>query len=330
MRKTNPIWSALGPGPEAKCAKRTQFGPAGQGQGGAKRLTASLQTCETNPISPGRGGGRRKLRKTKPNLDGLGHLGEGRQRVGRGAPASEACETNPIWTGSGPVLGQNAQNKAKLRGTGTSGQRLSSCGGLRLDVKRAKRTQFRPAGPADGGNCAEQSQTWGDWGIWVKGVVWAVARPGSETCETNPIGPARPEMGTGRRATWPSRRAIVRNEANLEVSGFPFEIATVRSERACARASRVAGHAAAVGQVSPRVPGSGVLDKPSGLPGLSKRASGDGDPQRDLSRLGTHARPPIRSGAGSAKSMGRAPSAGRAVRRDGGVVGIRWQSVRLS
>jgi hypothetical protein len=79
--KTNPIWSALGPGPEAKCAKRTQFGPAGQGEGGAKRLTASLQTCETNPISPGRGGGRRKLRKTKPNLGGLGHVGKGRRRA---------------------------------------------------------------------------------------------------------------------------------------------------------------------------------------------------------------------------------------------------------
>jgi hypothetical protein len=41
---------------------------------------------------------------------------------------------------------------------------------------------------ADGGNCAKRSQTWRDWGIWTKAVVVrGVARPGSETCKTNPI-----------------------------------------------------------------------------------------------------------------------------------------------
>jgi hypothetical protein len=55
---------------------------------------------------------------------------------------------------------------------------------------RAKRTQFGPAGADAGGNCAKQSQTWGNWGIWAKVIVWAVGRPGSEMCKTNPIFPA--------------------------------------------------------------------------------------------------------------------------------------------
>jgi hypothetical protein len=59
---------------------------------------------------------------------------------------------------------------------------------------------------ADGGNCARRSQTWGDWGIWAKAaVVWAVARPGSETCKTNPISPAE----GGRR------KANAQNEPNF-------------------------------------------------------------------------------------------------------------------
>jgi hypothetical protein len=47
---------------------------------------------------------------------------------------------------------------------------------------------FAPAHAAHGGEYAKRSQTWEDWGIWAKAaVVWAVARPGSETCKTNPI-----------------------------------------------------------------------------------------------------------------------------------------------
>jgi hypothetical protein len=47
---------------------------------------------------------------------------------------------------------------------------------------------FAPAHAAHGGEYAKRSQTWDDWGIWAKAaVVWAVARPGSETCKTNPI-----------------------------------------------------------------------------------------------------------------------------------------------
>jgi hypothetical protein len=45
-----------------------------------------------------------------------------------------------------------------------------------------------PLHAAHGGEYAKRSQTWENWGIWVKAVfVWAVARPGSETCKTNPI-----------------------------------------------------------------------------------------------------------------------------------------------
>jgi hypothetical protein len=63
-----------------------------------------------------------------------------------------------------------------------------------------------PAGAVDGENCAKRSQTWGNWGMWTKAVVvLGVARPGSETCKTNPI--------------WPGRRLVpeenVRNAAKL-------------------------------------------------------------------------------------------------------------------
>jgi hypothetical protein len=46
---------------------------------------------------------------------------------------------------------------------------------------------FAPVQTPDGGNSAEQSQTWEDWGTWARTVVWAAARPGSQTCKTNPI-----------------------------------------------------------------------------------------------------------------------------------------------
>jgi hypothetical protein len=38
-------------------------------------------------------------------------------------------------------------------------------------------------------------------------------------CKTNPIWPARPGMGAGRRAAMPGRRAIVQNEPNLAPRG---------------------------------------------------------------------------------------------------------------
>jgi hypothetical protein len=65
---------------------------------------------------------------------------------------------------------------------------------------------FAPPRAAGGGNCAKRSQTWGNWGMWAEAVsLWGVVRPGSKTCETNPISPTE-----GRR-----RRVNVQNKANL-------------------------------------------------------------------------------------------------------------------
>jgi hypothetical protein len=62
------VWGVVRPG--VKRAKRTQFGDR------------DVQN-EPNLDRPGAGAGG-KMRKTKPNLEGLGHLGKGR-RMGRGA-----------------------------------------------------------------------------------------------------------------------------------------------------------------------------------------------------------------------------------------------------
>jgi hypothetical protein len=277
------------------------------------------EMCKTNPTWTAR----RANAQNKPNpADRRRVSGGGRPtrkepkraeqsqfRAARGRLPWRSVRNEPNLARLGRVTEESVQNEAKLGGTGVLGQRVPYGPWPGRGVKHAKRTQFADCGLKDvarGRPTPDQ----------VGGRPYEEAKRAKRT-QFRPPGVRR-------------RRRNVQDEANWEVSSCQFEVSGVRSERACARASRVAGHAAAVGQVSPRVPGSGVLDKPSGLPGLSKRASGDGDPQRGLSRLGIHARPPIRSGAGSAKSMGRAPSAGRAVRRDGGVVGIRWQSVRPS
>jgi hypothetical protein len=39
--------------------------------------------------------------------------------------------------------------------------------------------------------------------VWAKTIVWGVARPGSETCKTNPISPARTDAGGEMRKTNP-------------------------------------------------------------------------------------------------------------------------------
>jgi hypothetical protein len=125
MRKTNPIWSG-GDSLEVKRAKRTQFRPGGQGDGGEKRLTASLQTC-----------------KTKPNLGGLGYVGKGGCRAGVAPPGSETCETNPICpTGSGRF---EIRSKFKWRMTQTA-EEVGRGRPTHEEPKRAKRTQSRPGG----------------------------------------------------------------------------------------------------------------------------------------------------------------------------------------
>ncbi len=70
-------------------------------------------------------------------------------------------------------------------------------GGQRLRIGDwGLRIVKRQPGTIDGGVRAKRSQTWADWGMWAKIVVWTVARPGSETCKTNPIW-HRPGAGAG-------------------------------------------------------------------------------------------------------------------------------------
>jgi hypothetical protein len=91
------------------------------------------------------------------------------------AGVGRLCKTNPIW-------GRNVRNEPN----------------------------FAPLQEADRENCAEQSQTWGDWGIWATAVAtWSVARPGSGTCKTNPVPDGVGARGPGGRGP------IVQNEPNL-------------------------------------------------------------------------------------------------------------------
>jgi hypothetical protein len=65
------------------------------------------------------------------------------------------------------------------------------------------------AGAADGGDCAKRSQTWGDWDMWAKVVVWGVPRPGVKRAKRTQFGPGR---------TWLTEE-IVQNEPNLGTGG---------------------------------------------------------------------------------------------------------------
>jgi hypothetical protein len=104
-------------------------------------------------------------------------------------------------TGAGAAGGQGTPGNAKRSGDAgdarqTQGQptglpsplsRGQPCCAARKDRGRQGGDRRARTGGTDEGNCAEQSQTWGDWGVWVKAnVAWGVARPASETCETKP------------------------------------------------------------------------------------------------------------------------------------------------
>jgi hypothetical protein len=122
----------------------------------------------------------------------------GRLRAGAGG---KMRKTNPIWPGG------------------------------RINVRNEP--NFAPAQATGGRNCPKRSQTWGEWGRRAKAtVVWSVARPGSETCKTNPIlGPGAPrfrigdcglqEMSGGdaqppiRSGAGTTKSRIVQNEPNL-------------------------------------------------------------------------------------------------------------------
>jgi hypothetical protein len=132
---------------------------------------------------------------------------------------AKSCKTNPISLRRG-VRVQNEANLAWPEGKCAKqdahdkspqvGLRPAFWGGYRRSIRLTptfvvgvKQTQFRGVGwrvesslfhhsiipplQSDPGR-AKRSQTWMDWGIWEKEVVaCGVARPGSETCETNPI-----------------------------------------------------------------------------------------------------------------------------------------------
>jgi hypothetical protein len=91
-------------------------------------------------------------------------IGDWGLRIERGRPGWRPCKTNPIW-------GRIVRNEANFARPQAAGRR----------------------------NYAKRSQTWGDGGMWAKTVaVWGVARPGSETCKTNPLwGPEAPGLRIG-------------------------------------------------------------------------------------------------------------------------------------
>jgi hypothetical protein len=74
------------------CAKRTQFparsgSPRSRGRGPIMQNEPNLGShrAKRTQFRPAAGGRRRKLCKTKPNLEGLGYMGKGCRHVGRGS-----------------------------------------------------------------------------------------------------------------------------------------------------------------------------------------------------------------------------------------------------
>jgi hypothetical protein len=105
-------------------------------------------------------------------------------------PGSETCKTNPIW----PRRKVNAQNEPNPGHPG----KMSGGDAQPTKSEECKTNQIWPRrGWAPETKRAKRSQTWVDWGMWEKVVfVWDVARPGSETCKTNPIwGPGPHDCG---------------------------------------------------------------------------------------------------------------------------------------
>jgi hypothetical protein len=158
------------------------------------------QTCKTNPIEPGR----RANTQNKPTgtecraglpRSGTPCRGNPRSSRGQALRRGETCKTNPILPRRRRVAEEIMQNEPN----------------------------FTPPQAADGGNCAKRSQTWADWGMWVKVVVWGAARPGSETCKTNPIwGPEAPRLRIGdcglqRRRQGQQMAVSVQDTASLGV-----------------------------------------------------------------------------------------------------------------
>jgi hypothetical protein len=72
--KTNPIWSARAPTAEAKCAKRSQFGPAGG-------WVLEAKGAERTQFGPGRRRVAEEIMQNEPNS---------------ARPEGQMCRTNPI------------------------------------------------------------------------------------------------------------------------------------------------------------------------------------------------------------------------------------------
>jgi hypothetical protein len=178
-RKTNPIgpgrpgmgaaWRAAMPSRRAIVRNEPNF-PC------RRRLTEEIVQNEPNFPRPRAGAGG-EMRRTNPISAPAGHPEGGKNALRRHYKRRNSCETNPISPAAGVCRRQNAQNEpnSSRRGAG------------------------------DGGNCAKRSQTWGGWGMWAKSVVvWGVARPGRETCKTNPIWSGRgADAGNKTRETNP-------------------------------------------------------------------------------------------------------------------------------
>ncbi len=118
-----------------------------------------------------------------------------------------SCKTNPIWppgancakrsqfgAGGQAPAGSNVQNEPNSRRC-----RVGPSQGPWDAGQSCKTKPILPERPGMGAgcrgretplesDCAKRSQTWEDWGVWVKAViVRGAASPEGETCKTNPI-----------------------------------------------------------------------------------------------------------------------------------------------
>jgi hypothetical protein len=162
-------WWAGGP--------RLRIGDCGLKDAGCGR--APEGKCAKRTQFPAGPGGPRSQRRG-PIMQNKPNFGQRRKKSGGDAQP-------PIRSGAGSTKSRGVQNEPNS---------ARPAGVPRRNVQNEPNLA-RPQA-ADGGNCAKRSQTWGNWGMWTKAVVvWGVARPGGETCKTNPIWHARRGMGAG-------------------------------------------------------------------------------------------------------------------------------------
>jgi hypothetical protein len=166
-----------------KCAKRTQFIP------GWGRPAEEVVRKEPNLVPPGAnmqnkmpaskvGVRRIDLRYPPKNAGrsltwGLLSWASNKPNLGRERKASSGYARPPIRSGPGSTKNRSVRNEPNFPASQT----------------------------VDRGNCAKRSQTWRGWGMWGKAVlVWGAARPGDETCKTNPIWSGRRRVAEAKCA----------------------------------------------------------------------------------------------------------------------------------